>query len=190
MNVWVRRLDGPVERVLVRLRYELLAEVPRNFRPRQRLDLALEVEQAALLARRRLAEEGRLDAARELIRLVGVLHGEAHVVALFAVTVLDGHREVAGVVLAEAADGQRAVRPVSAALQERLKDGGSKIIVRWNCWVLQAPQVKFTQSFERSCAEQGITLLPGRICAKPLSHPRYRRRRDSRHSGKITLWSC
>ena len=129
MNVGIRRLDGPVERVLVRLRDELLAEVPGDFRLGQRLDLALEVEEVALLARRRLAEEGGLDAARELFRLVGVLHGEAHVVALLAVPVLDGHRVVAGVVLAEAADGQRAVRPVAAALQERLWDVENEIII-------------------------------------------------------------
>ena len=128
VNVWIRRRDGPEELVLVRLRYELLAEVPGDLRLRQRLDLALEVQQVSLLARRRLAEEGGLDAARELFRLVGVLHGEAHVVALLAVPVLDGHRVVAGVVLAEAADGQRAVRPVSAALQERLWEEGNEII--------------------------------------------------------------
>ena len=125
MNVGIGRRDGTEELILVRFRDELLAEVPGDLGLGQRLDLALEVEQVPLLARRRLAEEGGLDAAGELVRLVGVLHGEADVVALLAVTVLHGDRVVAGVVLAEAANGQRAVRPVPAALQERLLDVGS-----------------------------------------------------------------
>ena len=49
MYVWVRRLDGPVEAVLVRLGDDPLAEVPLDLRPGQRLDLALEVQQVALL---------------------------------------------------------------------------------------------------------------------------------------------
>ena len=56
-----------------------------------------------------------------LLGLVGVLHGEADVVGLLAVLV--GHLDgvVAGVILAEMADGQRAVGPVAAALKEGLQ---------------------------------------------------------------------
>ena len=127
MNVGVGGLDGPEELVLVRLLDEPLAEEPGDLGLGEGLDLALEVEEVALLARGGLAEEGGLDAAGDLLGVVGVLHGEADVVALLAVAVLDGHRVVAGVVLAEAPDRQRAVRPVAAPLQERLWDVGKMV---------------------------------------------------------------
>ena len=133
MNVGVGRLDGPEELVLVRLLDEPLAEEPGDLGLGEGLDLALEVEEVALLARGGLAEEGGLDAAGDLLGVVGVLHGEADVVALLAVAVLDGHRVVAGVVLAEAPDRQRAVRPVAATLQERLWEWPNRIL-QWK-WI-------------------------------------------------------
>jgi hypothetical protein len=54
-----------VKGVLVRLGDERLTQEPVDLWPREGLDLALEVQQVALLTGGRLAEERRLDAAGE-----------------------------------------------------------------------------------------------------------------------------
>lgn len=42
-------------------------------------------------------------------------------VALLSVLVLDGHGVVAGILSGQMPDGQRAISPITAALEERLK---------------------------------------------------------------------
>ena len=63
VDVGVGGLNGAIEGVLVVGKDLPVVQVPLDVRLRQRLDLALEVQLVALLARRRLAEEGGLDAS-------------------------------------------------------------------------------------------------------------------------------
>ena len=56
-----------------------------------------------------------------LLRLILILHGQADMVTLLPVLVLDCDRVVACVVLAEITDRQGTVRPVTPTLKERLE---------------------------------------------------------------------
>ena len=95
--VRVRGLDCSEQRILVAVTDLLLPQEPEDLGPRQSLDLALQVQLPPLLPAARLPEERGFDPLR--LGRVLVFHGQADVVGLLTVLVLDHNFVVSSILV-------------------------------------------------------------------------------------------
>ena len=95
--VRVRGLDCSEQRILVAVTDLLLPQEPEDLGPRQSLDLALQVQLPPLLPAARLPEERGFDPLR--LGRVLVLHGQADVVCLLTMLVLDHNFVVSSILV-------------------------------------------------------------------------------------------
>ena len=97
VDVRVGGLDCSEQRILVAVTDLLLPQEPEDLGPRQSLDLALQVQLPPLLPAARLPEERGFDPLR--LGRVLVFHGQADVVGLLTMLVLDHNFVVSSILV-------------------------------------------------------------------------------------------